>query len=65
MLDLIETCLKSNQFSYIRIDGQTSLERRIYALDAFQNDARCTILLASIGSISEGYVKYATRSHIC
>jgi SWI/SNF-related matrix-associated actin-dependent regulator of chromatin subfamily A3 len=54
MLDLIETGLRLNGFSFRRVDGQTSLEGRMAALDTFQNDPACTVLLASIGSIAEG-----------
>jgi hypothetical protein len=55
MLDMIETALRTNGFLFQRIDGQKSLERRIRALDAFNNDPTCTIMLASIGSVAEGY----------
>ena len=56
MLDMIETALRTNGFLFQRIDGQKSLEQRIRALDAFNNDPTCTVMLASIGSVAEGYV---------
>jgi len=55
MLDMIETALRTNGFSFQRIDGQKSLEQRTRALDAFNNDPTCTVMLASIGSVAEGY----------
>jgi hypothetical protein len=55
MLDMIETALRTNGFSFQRIDGQKSLEQRIRALDAFNDDPTCTVMLASIGSVAEGY----------
>jgi hypothetical protein len=55
MLDLIEIALRKDSFVFQRIDGQTSLERRIRALDAFKTEHTCTVMLASIGSIGEGY----------
>ncbi|KAH0541601.1 hypothetical protein FGG08_003949 [Glutinoglossum americanum] len=55
MLDRIEPALRVNGFLFQRIDGQKSLEQRISALDAFNNDPAFTVMLASIGSIAEGY----------
>ncbi|KAH0562185.1 hypothetical protein GP486_003119 [Trichoglossum hirsutum] len=55
MLDMIETALRSNGFSFQRIDGQKSLEHRIGALDTFNNDPAYTVMLASIGCVAEGY----------
>jgi hypothetical protein len=55
MLDMIETALRTNGFLFQRIDGQKSLEQRTRALDAFNNDPTCTVMLASIGSVAEGY----------
>jgi SNF2 family DNA or RNA helicase len=68
MLDLIEVALQTNSFGYQRIDGQTPLSRRIGALDIFNTDPNCTVMLASIGSIGEGYVEsFQTpgTSHSC
>src|SRR5271154_2772789 len=55
MLDMIETALRTNGFLFQRIDGQKSLEQRIRALEAFNDDPTCTVMLASIGSVAEGY----------
>lgn len=55
MLDMIEIALRMNGFLFQRIDGQKSLEQRARALDAFSNDPTCTVMLASIGSVAEGY----------
>jgi SWI/SNF-related matrix-associated actin-dependent regulator of chromatin subfamily A3 len=52
---MIETALRTNGFLFQRIDGQKSLEQRIRALHAFNNDPTCTVMLASIGSVAEGY----------
>jgi hypothetical protein len=52
--DMIETALRTNGFLFQRIDGQKSLEQRIRALHAFNNDPTCTVMLASIGSVAEG-----------
>jgi SWI/SNF-related matrix-associated actin-dependent regulator of chromatin subfamily A3 len=56
MLDLIDTALREHGFIFQRIDGQKSLDQRVAALDVFNNDPACTIMLASIGSVAEGYV---------
>jgi SNF2 family DNA or RNA helicase len=55
MLDLIALTLNSHRFRFQRIDGQTSLENRCDALRQFNEVPQCTIMLASIGSCSEGY----------
>lgn len=57
MLDLIELALQANGFVYRRIDGQTALSRRISALETFNTDPNCTVMLATIGSMGEGYVE--------
>jgi len=54
MLDLIQVSLKADGLPFQRIDGQTSLSKRIDALNSFNNDCDCQVLLASIGSIGEG-----------
>ncbi|PYH38328.1 DEAD/DEAH box helicase [Aspergillus neoniger CBS 115656] len=54
MLDLIEVALRTAKLTFQRIDGQTSLGNRALALKEFQNNYGCTVMLASIGSISEG-----------
>ena len=57
MLDLIEVALQANGFIYQRIDGQTALSRRISAPETFNTNPNCTVMLATIGSMGEGYVK--------
>jgi SNF2 family DNA or RNA helicase len=54
MLDLIAISLRENNFGFERIDGQTPLERRSQALKRLHDDPKCTVMLASIGSIAEG-----------
>jgi hypothetical protein len=55
MLDMIEIALRANGFLFKRIDGQKSLEQRIGALDTFNNNPAYTVMIASIGSVAEGY----------
>ena len=55
MLDMIEIALQKENISFKRIDGQKSLEERTEALDIFNTDPSCTVMLASIGSVAEGY----------
>lgn len=55
MLDLVER-LDLNGFTYKRVDGQSSLQKRRSAIHQFNEDPRCTVMLASIGSAGEGYV---------
>lgn len=54
MVDLIEIALKHNGLRFSRIDGQTSLADRKRALDTFNNDKACRIMLATIGSAGQG-----------
>ncbi|KAK2612781.1 hypothetical protein QQS21_001233 [Conoideocrella luteorostrata] len=54
MLDLVQQFLEAGGFICQRIDGQKSLEARSKAIDQFNSDSRCTILLASLGSGGEG-----------
>lgn len=56
MLDLIEVALGAKRLKFERIDGQTSLGKRALAFKNFQEELGCTVMLASIGSIAEGYV---------
>ena len=55
MLDMIENALRMSGFLFQRIDGQKSLQQRARALYAFNNNPTCTVMLASIGSVAEGY----------
>jgi SNF2 family DNA or RNA helicase len=54
MLDLIQLALESNGFHFQRIDGQTNLEGRTKAINEFNENSKCTIMLATIGSAGEG-----------
>ena len=55
MLDLIEQALYKAQFGFQRIDGHSSLEGRRKAVQEFNGNPDCTVMLASIGSSAEGY----------
>ena len=54
MLDLLEPALRGHGYSFQRIDGQTSLQARREAFCQFNEDSRCTVMLASIASCGEG-----------
>jgi hypothetical protein len=54
MLDLVQIAFEADGLSFTRIDGQTTLPKRMQALETFNNDPNCQIMLASIGSIGEG-----------
>ncbi|KAG4282426.1 hypothetical protein FPRO06_09099 [Fusarium proliferatum] len=54
MLNLLETALRGEGFKFARIDGQKSLLERTSALQSFRDDGRCTVMIATIGSIGEG-----------
>lgn len=54
MLDLVAQVLRQNQYEYSRIDGQSSLSARNSAMLRFNENPRCTVMLASIGSAAEG-----------
>lgn len=60
MLDMISSALDSylsaRNFSTVRIDGHCTLQQRHDALDQFNNDPNCIIILATIGAMGEGYV---------
>jgi SNF2 family DNA or RNA helicase len=55
MLDLVQKALSEFSFGICRIDGSTSLEERSLALDRFNEDPQCSVMLATIGSAGEGY----------
>ncbi|KAH7333257.1 SNF2 family N-terminal domain-containing protein [Rhexocercosporidium sp. MPI-PUGE-AT-0058] len=63
MLDLVQIAFETSGLSFTRIDGQTSLPKRMQALDIFNNDPDCQIMLASIGSIGEG-VDLTAANHV-
>ena len=57
MLDQIVKALQASGLKFQRIDGQSTLQHRKEALEKFNNDASCTVMLASIGAAGEGYVR--------
>ena len=56
MLDLVQSDLEKAGLRTQRIDGQVSLQKRRTAIEQFNSDSGCTVMLASIGSAGEGYV---------
>jgi len=60
MLDLIARALcpqlSTRGLSYVRIDGSSSLQQRQVALDEFNSNSTCVVMLASIGAVAEGCV---------
>jgi SNF2 family DNA or RNA helicase len=54
MLDLIQKALVAHGYQICRIDGSSSLEERRKALEVFNNDPDCTVMLATVGSAGEG-----------
>lgn len=60
MLDMISSALdsyvSSHNLSSVRIDGRCTLQQRHDALDRFNDDPNCIIILATIGAMGEGYV---------
>jgi SNF2 family DNA or RNA helicase len=54
MLDLIATALTEHGFRFQRMDGQSSLQQRSVAIQQFNEDPTCTVMIASIGSAGEG-----------
>lgn len=52
----MEITLYKNDFGFHRLDGQQTEEQRRSTIDGFRRDARCSILLASIGSAGVGCV---------
>lgn len=54
MLDLVAMALTSHGFRFQRMDGQSTLQQRHVAMQQFNEDLSCTVMLASIGSAGEG-----------
>ncbi|RYP91270.1 hypothetical protein DL770_002588 [Monosporascus sp. CRB-9-2] len=63
MLNLVEQALKKHGFNFKRMDGQTRLQDRTEALRLFNEDPKCTIFLATIGSAGEG-VNLTAATHV-
>jgi SWI/SNF-related matrix-associated actin-dependent regulator of chromatin subfamily A3 len=53
-LDVIEKQLKKHEFKFVRIDGTMSAAARDASMEALEQDAETTILLASLGVGSVG-----------
>jgi SNF2 family DNA or RNA helicase len=58
MLDVLEPQLQKQGFKFQRIDGQMSIRSRSEALRQFNEIPDCTVMLASIGSCGEGYLRF-------
>lgn len=60
MLDMISSALGQHistlKLSMVRIDGSLTLQQRRDALDRFNSDKSCVVMLATIGAVGEGYV---------
>eukprot|EP01053_Blabericola_migrator_P011321 Blabericola_migrator_1__11320@NODE_668_length_6963_cov_352_794519_g487_i0_p1_GENE_NODE_668_length_6963_cov_352_794519_g487_i0NODE_668_length_6963_cov_352_794519_g487_i0_p1_ORF_typecomplete_len1422_score370_46SNF2_N/PF00176_23/2_5e80Helicase_C/PF00271_31/8_8e03Helicase_C/PF00271_31/8_1e19ResIII/PF04851_15/1_9e13HDA23/PF11496_8/5_1e03HDA23/PF11496_8/0_02HDA23/PF11496_8/3_4e07PBP3/PF18056_1/0_12DUF1515/PF07439_11/0_19DUF1515/PF07439_11/1_5e04_NODE_668_length_6963_cov_352_794519_g487_i0384303 len=50
MLDILEAFININGYSYVRLDGGTKAERRQMVVDAFNNDPRIFLFIASTRS---------------
>lgn len=61
MLDLIEKALRKSSLGFARIDGTKSEAQRRGAIDSFRSNAKCEVLLASIGCAGCGYVLKCNR----
>ncbi|KAI0402242.1 hypothetical protein F4802DRAFT_577066 [Xylaria palmicola] len=69
MLDLIGHALNPQLLllglSSVRIYGQSTLQHRRNALDKFNSDRDCVVMLATIGAVSEGIdLSVASETHI-
>ncbi|KAJ9150780.1 Helicase, C-terminal [Pleurostoma richardsiae] len=69
MLDLISDALSPHlsclDLSSVRIDGSSSLQQRRNALDQFNSDNGCMVMLATIGAVGEGIdLSVASEVHI-
>ena len=54
VLNLLEQYFKNKKIIYVRVDGQTSGNKRQVAVDSFQNDPEIKIFLGSITAIGMG-----------
>ncbi len=68
MLDLISQALRpdldTRGLSVVRIDGSCTLQQRRDALDKFNLDDKCVVMLATIGAVGEGYVCPIKHFHL-
>ena len=56
MLDLVGDALRGCNYKFARIDGGSSLLYRSDALQSFNENDNCTVMLASTRSAAEGFV---------
>lgn len=56
MLDLVGDALRGCNYEFARIDGRLSLPYRSAALQRFNENDNCTVMLASTHSAAEGFV---------
>jgi SWI/SNF-related matrix-associated actin-dependent regulator of chromatin subfamily A3 len=57
-LNILESILNGRGMSYTRIDGGSSVEQRIKAIDRFQTDPTVKIMLLTLGTGSVGLVNH-------
>ncbi|KAK8029776.1 hypothetical protein PG993_011067 [Apiospora rasikravindrae] len=54
MLNLVENAFRTYSIRFQRLDGQMSIAARTKAIDEFNTDPRCLVILCKIGSAAEG-----------
>lgn len=50
MLDILEIFLNLHQFTFVRLDGSTSVDKRQYLMDRFNNDEKIFVFILSTRS---------------
>jgi SWI/SNF-related matrix-associated actin-dependent regulator of chromatin subfamily A3 len=60
----LESILNGRGMSYTRIDGGSSVEQRIKAIDRFQTDPTVKIMLLTLGTGSVGLVKHCFQDKL-
>ena len=63
-LNILESILNARGMSYTRIDGGSSVEQRIKAIDRFQTDPTVKIMLLTLGTGSVGLVKHCFQDKL-
>jgi SWI/SNF-related matrix-associated actin-dependent regulator of chromatin subfamily A3 len=63
-LDIVESVLNGRGMSYTRIDGDSSVEQRIKAVERFQTDLTIKIMLLTLGTGSVGSVKRCSENDL-
>lgn len=56
ILEALSPHLLSHGVTAVRIDGSSTLQQRRDALDKFNSNGSCVVMLATIGAVGEGYV---------